>query len=564
MAVSENPAIESGDSGEGSSSSPKSPKGIRFWGVIAALSLLSFICALDVAIITTSLPAIVSAIGGATEYVWIANSFVVASSVLQPLVGQVSDLFGRFIPLITSTALFLLGSGIAGGAKNPAMLIGGRTVQGIGAGGLYVLLDIVCCDLVPLRERGKYLGLINSFAALAAALGPVLGGAIAQSNWRWIFYLNIPLCSVALAVVLTFMRVKTGTPDGKGSVLSRVDYLGNLIFIPSMIAILFGLISGGIEFPWSSWRVILPLVLGAVGWVSFHIQQHFAQHPSIPSRLFSNRTSAAGYLLTFLSSVLVQAVAYFMPIYFQAVLGTSILHSGLYFLPFAIGTLLFAVVGGVLMSTFGTYRLLHATSFAFSAIGLGLFTLLDSHSSTALWVIFQLLASVGLGITQSTLLPAIMAALPEANVASATAFYAFVRTFGYIWGVTIASVVFNSLFDANLHLISDPSLRDQLQNGAAYAFASRVHQIRNMYSPETLSQVQAVYVISLRGIWYIGLGLSILGFLIVGLERSLELRKDLDTAYGLQEAEKEKSQDISLVARDKQTSGMVNDTGVSN
>ncbi|KAI1162024.1 major facilitator superfamily domain-containing protein [Nemania serpens] len=134
MAESENPAIESADSGEVSSSSPKSPKSVRFWGIIAALSLLSFICALDVAIITTALPAIISAVGGAKEYVWIANSFVVSSSVLQPLFGHVSDHFGRFIPLITSTALFLLGSGIAGGANSPTMLIGGRTVQGVGYG----------------------------------------------------------------------------------------------------------------------------------------------------------------------------------------------------------------------------------------------------------------------------------------------------------------------------------------------------------------------------------------------------------------------------------------------
>ncbi|KAI0449994.1 MFS general substrate transporter [Xylaria acuta] len=502
MAESEDPANESADSGGKSPSSPKSPKGIRFGGIIAASFFLSFICA--------------------TDYVWIANSFVVTSSIPHPLVGRVSDLFGRSIPLITSTALLLLGSGIAGGAENSAMLTGGRTVQGAGAGGLYVFLDIVCCDLVPLRERGKYLGLINSFAALAAALGPALGGAIAQSDWRWIFYLNILLCSVALIVVLTFMRVKRGILDGTGPALYRLEYLGNSIFIPSMIAILFRLISGGIDFPWSSWRVILPLVLGAVGWVAFHIQQHLARHPSIPSSLFSNRTSAAGYLLTFLSSVFVQAVAYLMPICFQAALGTSVLHPGLYFLPFAVGTLLFAVVGGVLMSTIR-----------------GLFTLLGNHPPTVLW---------------STRLPAIMAALPEANVASATVFYAFIRTFGFIWGANIASVAPNSLFDSNLHLISDPSLRDQLRNGAVYAFASQIHQIRNMYSTETLNQIQAVYVKSLEGIWCIGLGLSLLGFLIVGLERSVELRKDLDTAYGLGETGKEESQDTSRVTRDKKAS----------
>ncbi|KAK6072938.1 multidrug resistance protein fnx1 [Seiridium cupressi] len=156
----------------------------RFWGIFALLCILAFICALDVIIISTALPTITAVIGGASQYIWIANSFVVASAVVQPLIGQLADIFGRQNPLVVSTALFVLGSGVAGGATSPTMLIVGRTVQGIGAGGLYVLLDIVCCDLVPLRERGKYVGLMNSFAGVAAALGPPVGGAISQTGLR--------------------------------------------------------------------------------------------------------------------------------------------------------------------------------------------------------------------------------------------------------------------------------------------------------------------------------------------------------------------------------------------
>ncbi|KAF7852730.1 hypothetical protein EAF04_010923 [Stromatinia cepivora] len=155
----------------------------RFCGIFVALCLLSFISALDIAIITTALPTITAEIGGSKQYVWIANSFVLASSVFQLLFGQLSNLFGRRKPLIVSTMLFALGSGIGGGASNPSMLIAGRTVQGVGAGGIYVLLDIVCCGLVSLKERGKYLGLMFSWSGVAAALGPVVGGALAQANW---------------------------------------------------------------------------------------------------------------------------------------------------------------------------------------------------------------------------------------------------------------------------------------------------------------------------------------------------------------------------------------------
>jgi len=289
-----------------------------------------------------------------------------------------------------------------------------------------VLLDIVCCDLVPLRERGKYLGLMFSWSGVAAGIGPVVGGALAETNWRWIFYMNIPICGMALLAILLFMRLKKRTE------LQEIDILGNIIFIPSILAVLLGLVMGGIEHPWSSWRVILPLVLGFAGWIAFHVQQHFAKYPSVPERLFSNRTSATGFALTFLSSILVQASGYFLPVFFQAVLGTTAVRSGVNFLPLALGMLVFAVLAGVLMEKTGKYRPLHAVSFAIAALGFGLLTLLDE--STAKWAIVQLIVGGGLGLTLSTLLPAIMAGLPEEDVASSTATYSFVRTFGYVWG----------------------------------------------------------------------------------------------------------------------------------
>jgi EmrB/QacA subfamily drug resistance transporter len=505
--------------------SPSEKKPLRFWGTFVALCILSFISALDVSIIMTALPTITAQIGGASQYIWIANSFVVASSVPQPLFGQLANVLGRRIPLIASTALFALGSGVAGGAHNVAMLIAGRTIQGVGAGGIYVLLDIVCCDLVPLRQRGKYLGLMFSWSGVAAGLGPVVGGALAQENWRWIFYMNIPICGVALAAVLVCMRLKKHTEP------QEIDYVGNVIFIPSVLAVLLGLVMGGIEHPWSSWRVVVPLVLGIMGWLGFHVQQHFARFPSVPERLFSNRTSAICFALTFLSSICVQASGYFLPIFFQAVLGTTPVRSGVNFLPLALGMLVFAVIAGVLMEKTGKYKPLHGASFAIAAIGFGLLTLLDE--STAKWAIFQLILGAGLGLTLSTLLPGIMAGLPESDVASSTATYSFIRTFGYIWGVTIASIVFNGVFNHHLPRISSADLRAQLRDGQAYGFASQAHRIRNTVPSEVWSEVVDVYQKSLRVIWYIGAGICVVSFCLVWIEKSIPLRKELDTQYGI-------------------------------
>lgn len=517
-------------------------RGVRFWGIFVSLCLLSFISALDVSVVTVALPTITEDIGGARQYVWIANSFIVATCIVQPLFGQLADAFGRRIPLIFSVALFTLGSGMAGGAHNVAMLIAGRTVQGVGSGGIIVLLDVVCCDLVPLRERGKYLGIMFSWAGVAAALGPPVGGAIADSDWRWIFYMNIPICALALGGLLAFMNVSSGPAGRDGSSqrsflerAKQIDYLGTAIFIPSMVSLLFGLIEGGIQRPWSSWRIILPLVLGAVGWIVFHVSQFYVKLPSMPPHLFGNRTSAIALLLTLTSSILVQAASYFLPVYFQAIKATTILDSGTFFLAFALGAMIFAVTGGVLLTKLGAYRPLHAVAFALSAIGFGLFTLLSSSTPTVAWVFYQLICSAGSGLIMSVLLPAIMAPLSEKDVALASAAYSFIRTFGFIWGVTMPGLVFNSVFEHNLPRISDETLRARLEGGAAYSFASQANRLKETLDSSLWNEVTGVYETSLRAVWWVCLGISIASFFAVAGERAVELRTELDTEFGLEQ-----------------------------
>ena len=507
----------------------------RFWCVFLALCLISFISGLDATIVVTALPTITREIGGQEQYVWIANSFVIASTVPQPLFAQISNIFGRRNPMLLAVMLFTLGSGIAAGARNPAMLIAGRTVQGLGIGGAYVLLDVVCCDLVPLRERGKYLPMMLSAAAIGTTVGPVIGGSLAQTNWRWIFYLNLPISGLALAITFFFLNVKyTRNPTWRHA-LARVDFLGNAIFIPSILAILLGLVLGGTQFPWGSFHIIVPLVLGFLGWALFHVHQAspICKEPSVPPHLFTNRTSATGFILTFLSSLLLQTVAYFMPVYFQAVRGTSPLQSGVDFLPYACAIIPFSIVAGVLISKVGFYRPLHLAGFALNAIGVGLLSILDENSSKAAWACFQIIAAAGTGILLSSVLPAILAALPESDVATATGEYSFVRSFGYVWGVTIPSIVFNGQFDKYSYRIGDARVRAALANGAAYGFASGGF-IPDLAS-ETRIEVVGVYVSALRTVWQVAIAFACLGFFCVFVEKHVELRRELHTEYGLDE-----------------------------
>lgn len=510
-------------------------RSLRFWGIFVALCILSFISALDVSIVATALPTITKNIGGEDDYIWIANSFVLASSVPQPLFGQISNIFGRRYPTILAILLFALGSGIAGGAATSGMLIAGRSVQGVGAGGIYVLIDIICCDLVPLRQRGQYLGYMFTFAGVGALIGPVVGGALALKDWRWIFYMNIPISGLALGVVLIFLQVnyERNRTSTWRQLLLRIDFIGGTIFIGSITAVLFGLVMGGVRYAWSSWHIVTPLVIGIAGWIAFHAHQasRFCAEPSVPPRLFQNRTSATAILLAFISSMVIQIITYFLPVYFQAVLGTSALRSGIHFLPFAILSMVFAVVGGTILSKSGLYRLVHWAGFALSSIGLGLFILLDNNTSKATWAGFQIIAAAGSGLVLSTILPAIMASLAESDTAVASSAYSFTRTFGQIWGISMASIIFNDAFNSRINIIQDPKTRLQLADGAAYAYASQ--QFVPNLPPETREQVTEVYTKALRIVWWLSIGLSIFAFLCVFVEKDIELRSELETEFGL-------------------------------
>ena len=157
---------------------------------------------------------------------------------MQPLQGQLANVFGRRWPTIISTGTFILGSGIGGGASNMSMLIAGRVIQGVGAGGINVLIEIIVCDLIPLRQRGQYIGMIFGVIALGTALGPLFGGLIVQhTTWRWVFYLNLPIGGVALVILILFLHVKYNQEKTFADKLTQIDWLGNVLFVATISAI---------------------------------------------------------------------------------------------------------------------------------------------------------------------------------------------------------------------------------------------------------------------------------------------------------------------------------------
>lgn len=508
----------------------------QFWLVFLSLCVLAFTSALEGSIITTALPAISSALGieSSSDYVWLASAFTLAQTVVQPPTAQLCNIFGRRNPLLVAVAFFAVGSGVAGGANSAATAIAGRAIQGVGSGGIYMLVDLIVCDLVSLRDRGTYLGIVLSTAAVGAIIGPVLGGALAEVNWRWVFYINVPTSGAVLVIAWFFLKLGHQRSTWR-QIVRRIDWIGNALFLTSITSILLGLTFGGVVAPWSSYRVIVPLVLGGLGWIAFHVFEasRWCHEPSVPSQLFTNRTSLVGFFHAFNGAILLQWTIYFLPIYFQGVKSVSPLTSGINTLPYNAFIIVAAMIAGGIMSKTGKYRPLHSAGFALLALGVGLFSSLRWHSHTALWALYQVFTAFGQGFLATTILPAIQAALPDSEIASATGMYAFLRSFGFVWGVTVPLLIFNASFDKQVAGISDPEVRSALSGGRAYGAASLAYTTRPPAAVR--AEIASAYELALQTVWRVAIGFACLGFVVSFASRQLELRKDAGTEFGIDE-----------------------------
>ncbi|KAK4150316.1 general substrate transporter [Chaetomidium leptoderma] len=525
------------DTGE---ATPKTNHSLRFWGIVASLAFTALCSSIEGTIITSALPTITAELGGGSDFIWVPNGYFLATMVMLPLMAQAANVFGRRWLTLISVAMFTFGSGICGGANSPAMLIGGRVVQGLGGGGIALMINIVLTDLVPLRERGKYMAIVQMVSAVGAALGPFLGGLLTErSTWRWVFYINLPIGGTSLIALFFFLRVASPPAGTWTEKLGRIDFIGNAIFMASTVAVLIGVTWGGTVYPWKSANVIVPLVLGFLGIGLFLTYEWtIAKNPSLPRGAVVERTAATVLAVTFLTTLCTYWSFYFMPIYFQGVLGKSAFWSGVDALPLFAGLFPFAILGGILLSKFGRYKPMHLIGMSIVTISFGLFSLLDQYSSTAAWACFQLLCAMGSGLMIAILLPAMQAPLDESLVAVSTGVWTFVRAFATVWGVTIPAAIFDNEVASRAASLSNQTLAGYLNGGKAYQYATQTF-LDSIQEPASRAEVVQIFSSSIKIVWYVGTAFAGLGWLLVWLEKEVTLRSKLNTKFGIEEKKKE-------------------------
>lgn len=416
------------------------------------------------------------------------------------------------------------------------MLIGGRVIQGFGSGGVTTIVPVIVSDLVPLRQRGNYMALILTIFAIGTSLGPFIGGAIVQStSWRWVFYINFPIGGTAIVLLFLFLHTSHHCEVPMLQRIKKIDVIGATILIIASVAILFALTYGGSRYEWSSTRIIVPLTLGLCGFglYLFYEGSNYCIQPMTPLRLFRTTTAVVVVINSFINSCLLLAVTFFLPLYFQAILGSSPLRSGLQLLPSVLTAILGSAITALLLTRLGKYKLLHLAGFGLITLGLGLFSLLGPTSSIAEWVIFQFIAATGSGMVYDSLLPAFQAAISEKDQAAGTATLAFIRCFGNTWGFAIPAAIFNTRTENNLRMISDVGVRESLSHGQAYQHATR--EFIWSLNATTRQQVIDTFTVALKMVWWVSVVFAGIGFVLVFFEKDIALRKELVTEYGLKD-----------------------------
>ncbi|KZV73042.1 iron permease [Peniophora sp. CONT] len=499
--------------------------------VIAATLTSDFLSAMDLTAISTALPTIVEDLGG-SDFIWPGSAYTLAGVALVPVTGGLVSIFGRKPILLFCIACFALGSALAGAAQSLNMLIAARAIQGFASGGCIATTEIIYADLVPLPQRGIIFGIVAVMWAVASAIGPTTGGALANSGaWRWLFYLNLPVSGIALVLVSVFLKVRAPKSTFSEK-MRRIDWIGSIVVVGGSASLTLGLTWGGVQFAWSSYQTLLPLIIGCCALFAFpFIEKYWSTEPTIPWDVVSNRTSLSGYLGTLIHSVVAFCAIYYLPVYFQAVLGASPIRSGIDLLGLAMFITPSSMVCGATVQIFRRYRPQNVLGWVLIIVGFGILTLLDRESDTARYIGCQIVLGIGLGIIWVATAFPILAPLPYSNNAHALAFYAFNRNLSQTWGIAIGGAVLQNQLTKQLPI----QYRSTLAQGTSIAYAA-IPLLPTI--PEPLqTEVRDAFARSLVVLWEVMIGISGLGLLTVLLMKEIEMRTAVDQQWGL---EKEK------------------------
>ncbi|WP_221891266.1 MDR family MFS transporter [Microbispora sp. KK1-11] len=485
-------------------------------GVMAGM-LLS---ALDQTVVSTALPRIVSDLGGMDMLSWVVTAYLVTSMVVTPLWGKISDLYGRRSTFMAAIGSFLVASALCGLAQDVGQLIAFRALQGLGGGGLFALALTVIGDVVPPRERGRYQGYFAGVFALASIGGPLLGGWLSDGpGWRWIFWVNVPVGLVSLAVVAAVLRLPVTRRE------HHVDYLGAALIVAGVTALLLYLDWAGEEYGWAAPGSLALLAGFAVAAALFVVVERRAAEPVIPLRLFGNPVFRVANVFGFLAGAAMFSGIVFLPVYLQVVSGMSPTAAGLAMLPAMFGIIIATAVSGNLITRTGRYKV-------FPVLGsvllvLAMLPLSRLAVDTAYWwvAVLSFVFGAGTGLTMQPVLTAVQNAVEMRDLGAATGAANFFQRMGAAVGTAVLGAVFSS--GLARHLADEA--------GGVRVAADDVQAVHRLAEP-VRGHVLAAFAQALDDVFLVAVPVVVLALVVSLFLREAPPRQTTPPADGAQQA----------------------------
>ncbi|REE96353.1 MFS transporter [Thermomonospora umbrina] len=485
------------------------------YAIIGALMLGMLLAALDQTIVATALPTIVSDLRGADHLSWVVTAYLLAATAATPLWGKLGDQFGRKHLFQFAIVIFLVGSALCGLAQNMTELIAFRAVQGVGGGGLMALAMAIVGDVVPPRERGRYQGFFGAVFGVSSVLGPLLGGFFVDHlDWRWVFYINLPLGAVALVVVAVVLHARERHER------HRVDYAGIVLLGVATVCLVLVATWGGNQYPWGS-PVILGLVAAAVAaGVGWYLAERRAPEPVLPLELFTREvfvmSSAVGFVVGF---AMFGALTY-LPLYLQVVHGISPTMSGVHLLPMVLGMLFTSILSGQLISRVGRYKVYPIAGMAITTFALWLLSRMDVHTASLTMNLYFLVLGLGLGLVMQVIVIAAQNAVPYRDLGAATSGVTYFRSIGGSFGVAVFGSIFTARLGENLSQIS----RSGLPAGFDPAAAGNDPHLIERLPPRLRAEFLGAYGDAIQQVFLWAIPMGALGFVLALFLREVPLR----------------------------------------
>ncbi|KAI1312185.1 MFS general substrate transporter [Xylaria venustula] len=454
------------------------PKKFQFWSVVISAFLCLFLISLDRTIIGTATPSITQDFHNVGDIGW---------------------------TFLTSVFLFEVGSALCGASPSSIAFILGRAISGVGGAGIFSGVTIIMFHLIPLRKQPMFQGIFGAVFGIASVVGPIVGGAFTTNlSWRWCFYINLPIGAIAVICLILFLHPKK-KPKQSVTLWEQfllLDPLGTFFFIPSVVSLLIALEWGGSTWPWNDWRIILLLIVFGILFIAFVVVQvRRPETATVPGRIITQRSILAASIFMFSVSAAMFIAIYYVPLWFQVILGADAIQSGVYTLPFVLSLVVSANISGILIKKTGYYCPVMIACPSLMTIGLGLMTTFRVGESSSHWIGYQFITGFGLGFGIQASNLATRAVLPMPDVPTGLAIIFFFQQLGGAIFTSVGQSLLSTFLIENLAGIPGVEPSTLINQGATDIISS--------LPVEYQAEVKVVYNYAITRIFKCGYGVAI-------------------------------------------------------